>query len=58
MEAITGDDAASIYGTIIENIFVSQLDHAANMGKELTRAEYFLKYDIPFVQDKKLLMIV
>ncbi|RMD97341.1 MAG: DUF4346 domain-containing protein [Calditrichaeota bacterium] len=52
IETIAGDDAASIYGTIIENGFVSQLDHAAYLGKELTRAEYFLKYDIPFVQDR------
>ncbi|VAX29441.1 hypothetical protein MNBD_IGNAVI01-167 [hydrothermal vent metagenome] len=54
LETVEGNDAASIYYTIIEKGFVSKLDHAAYLGKELTKAEYFLKYDIPFIQDKAL----
>ena len=52
LQTIEGTDAASIYYTIIERGFISKLDHAAYIGKELTKAEYFLKYDIPFIQDK------
>lgn len=54
LHTITGDDAASIYYTIIEKEFISKLDHCAYLGKELTKAEYFIKYDIPYVQDKAL----
>ncbi len=52
LQTIEGTDAASIYYTIIKKGFVSKLDHAAYLGKELTKAEYLLKYDIPFIQDK------
>ncbi len=54
LQTIEGTDAASIYYTIIEKGFISVLDHAAYLGKELTKAEYFLKYNIPFIQDKAL----
>ena len=54
LQTVKGSDAASIYYTIVEKGFVSKLDHAAYLGKELTKAEYFLKYDIPFIQDKAL----
>lgn len=54
LHTIVGSDAPGIYYTIIENGFVSKLDHAAYLGKELTRAEYSLKYDIPYTQDKAL----
>lgn len=54
LHTIAGYDAASIYYTIIEKGFISKLDHCAYLGKELTKAEYFLKYNIPYVQDKAL----
>jgi tetrahydromethanopterin S-methyltransferase subunit A len=54
LHTIVGMDAPSIYYTIIEKGFVSKLDHAAYLGKELTKAEYSLKYDIPYTQDKAL----
>jgi tetrahydromethanopterin S-methyltransferase subunit A len=54
LHTIEGTDVASIYYTIIEKGFISKLDHAAYLGKELTKAEYYLKYDIPFIQDKAL----
>lgn len=52
LRTVVGRDAATIYSTIIGQGFVSKLDHAAYLGKELTRAEYSLKYDIPYIQDK------
>lgn len=54
LHTIVGSDAPSIYYTIIEKGFVSKLDHAAYLGKELAKAEYYLKYDIPYTQDKAL----
>jgi len=53
-QTIVGDDAAAIYYTIIEKEFISRPDHCAYLGKELTKAEYFIKYNIPYVQDKAL----
>ncbi len=54
LQTVEGNDAAAIYYTIIEKGFISELDHAAYLGKELTKAEYYLKYNIPFIQDKAL----
>lgn len=54
LQTIVGDDASSIYYTIIEKEFISKLDHCAYLGKELTKAEFFLKYNIPYRQDKAL----
>jgi tetrahydromethanopterin S-methyltransferase subunit A len=54
LHTIIGDDASSIYYTIIEKEFISKLDHCAYLGKELTKAEYFIKYEIPYRQDKAL----
>ncbi len=54
LQTIVGNDAASIYYTIIEKEFISKPDHCAYLGKELTKAEYFIKYDIPYIQDKAL----
>lgn len=52
LHTIVGTDAPRIYNTIIEKGFISKLDHAAYLGKELIKAEYNLKYDIPYIQDK------
>ena len=54
LQTIVGNDAASIYYTIIEKEFISKPGHCAYLGKELTKAEYFIKYDIPYIQDKAL----
>jgi len=58
LQTIVGNDAASIYYTIIEKEFISKPDHCAYLGKELTKAEYFIKYNIPYTQDKALGEIV
>jgi len=48
---IEGKDARSIYRTVIENGWVTQLNHAAYLGKELTRAELSLRMGFRYVQD-------
>lgn len=48
---IDGKDARSIYWTIIRNRWVTQLGHAAYLGKELVKAELSIKLGIKYVQD-------
>jgi len=49
---IEGRDAASVCATLVEMKLVSQLDHAAYIGRELARAELSLAFRISYVQDK------
>ena len=51
LRVIEGRDARSIYLTIVRNGWVSTLDHAAYLGKELARAEWSIKHGVDFVQD-------
>lgn len=51
LRTIEGASARNLYLTIIENGWVSRLDHAAYLGKELARAEAALKGGTDFVQD-------
>lgn len=51
VRTITGDNARDIYLTIVAEGWVSHLDHACYLGKELSRAEYQRKFGIEFVQD-------
>jgi tetrahydromethanopterin S-methyltransferase subunit A len=51
LRRIEGRDARSIYLTLIRNGWVSRLDHAAYLGKELARAEWCLEHGLEFVQD-------
>lgn len=48
---IEGRDARSIYLTLIRNGCVSELDHAAYLGKELARAQWSMEHGRDFVQD-------
>lgn len=48
---IDGKDARSIYWTIIRNGWVTQLSHAAYLGKELAKAELSIKLGVKYVQD-------
>lgn len=48
---IEGKNSRDIYLTIISNGWVSDLGHAAYLGKELARAEMSLKKGYKFVQD-------
>jgi len=51
LHTIEGKDARSLYLTIIENNWVTQLSHAAYLGKELAKAELSLKYGFKYIQD-------
>jgi len=51
LHTIEGKDARSIYFTIIENGWVSELSHAAYLGKELEKAELSMKLGFRYVQD-------
>ena len=48
-----GDDPASIYNTIVRNITLLP-EHAAYLGKELTKAEIAMKLNIEYIQDDPL----
>jgi len=50
---ITGKNAQDIYYTIIREKLVSNLQHAAYLGKELYKAEMALKKKIDYIQDKE-----
>ncbi len=51
LRVIEGDDARSIYFTLIDNGWLTKLDHAAYLGKELMRAELCREHKLDFVQD-------
>jgi len=48
---IEGKNSRDIYLTIVSNNWVTELGHAAYLGKELSRAELSLKKGYKFVQD-------
>ncbi|BAE50007.1 Tetrahydromethanopterin S-methyltransferase [Paramagnetospirillum magneticum AMB-1] len=51
LRRIEGADSRTIYWTIIENGWVSQLSHAAYLGKELARAEAAMLHGYEYTQD-------
>ena len=51
---IKGKTAIEIVNTLIREKFISTLQHAADMGIELHKAELSLKYDFKYIQDKSL----
>jgi tetrahydromethanopterin S-methyltransferase subunit A len=51
LHIIEGKDARAIYWTLINKGWVTKLDHAAYLGKELARAEFSIKHAIDFEQD-------
>jgi tetrahydromethanopterin S-methyltransferase subunit A len=51
LRKIEGKNSRDIYLTIIKNNWVSELSHAAYLGKELARAELSIKKGFKFVQD-------
>jgi tetrahydromethanopterin S-methyltransferase subunit A len=52
LHMIKGENARNIYLTIIENGWVSEMGHAAYLGKELTKAEMSMKLGFKYIQDK------
>ena len=51
---IKGKTAIEIVNTLIRKKFISTLQHAADMGIELHKAELSLKYGFKYIQDKDL----
>ena len=51
---ITGKTSLEIVNTLIKKNFISTLQHAADMGIELHKAELALKYNLEYIQDKDL----
>ena len=51
---ITGKTAIEIVNTLIREKFISTLQHAADMGIELHKAELALKHGLKYIQDKDL----
>jgi hypothetical protein len=51
---ITGKNAIEIVNTLIREEFISSMQHAADMGIELHKAELSLKYGFKYIQDKDL----
>ena len=53
---ITGTTAIEIVNTLIRKNYISTLQHAADMGIELNKAELALKYNFNYIQDKDLII--
>lgn len=51
VRTIEGKDARTVYWSLIQNGWVTKLDHAAYLGKELLRAELSQKHGFAFIQD-------
>ena len=51
---ISGKTAIEIVNTLIKYKYISSLQHAADMGIELCKAELALKYQFHYIQDKDL----
>jgi hypothetical protein len=51
---IEGKTAIEIVNTLIKENYISSLQHAADMGIELSKAELALKNNLNYVQDKDL----
>ena len=51
---VKGKTAIEIVNTLIREKFISTLQHAADMGIELHKAELSLKYNFKYIQDKVL----
>ncbi len=51
LHIVEGQSGRALYATIIAKGWVSELSHAAYLGKELAKAELSLKYSFKYVQD-------
>tara|TARA_Y100000590_G_C15493428_1_gene928728 strand:+ start:179 stop:571 length:393 start_codon:yes stop_codon:yes gene_type:complete len=54
---IYGTTALEIVNTLIRKNFISTLQHAADMGIELHKAELALKHNLDYIQDKDLIIL-
>lgn len=53
---VTGKTSIEIVNTLIKNQYISTLQHAADMGIELHKAELALKHNFQYIQDKDLII--
>ena len=53
---IQGNTAIEIVNTLIKERFISTLQHAADMGIELHKAELSLKFNLKYIQDQDLII--
>ena len=53
---ITGKTAIEILNTLINEKFISSLQHSGDMGIELCKAELALKHNLKYIQDKDLII--
>lgn len=51
LHALEGASPRAIYLKIIEEGWVTEMSHAAYLGKELIKAEYSLRVGLPYLQD-------
>ena len=51
---VVGTKSIEIINTLIKLEYISTLQHAADMGIELHKAELALKFDLDYIQDKEL----
>ncbi|OJX40359.1 MAG: hypothetical protein BGO78_15170 [Chloroflexi bacterium 44-23] len=51
LRVIEGSTAQTLYKTIIDNGWVTELSHAAYLGKELTKAALSIQFGFKYVQD-------
>ena len=51
---VNGKTAIEIVNTLIRERYISSLQHAADMGIELCKAELALKHNLKYTQDKDL----
>ena len=51
---VSGKTAIEIVNTLIRYKYISSLQHAADMGIELCKAELALEYKLNYIQDKNL----
>ena len=51
---VSGKTAIEIVNTLISEKYISSLQHAADMGIELCKAELALKHNLKYTQDKDL----
>ena len=51
LRVIEGKNASDIYKMITQNLWVTEMSHAAYIGKELAKAELSLKHGFKYIQD-------
>ena len=53
---VTGKTAIEIVNTLIKKDYISTLQHAADMGIELYKAQLALKYNLEYIQDAEIVI--